>query len=513
MDEKKRETWIAIAESLTPSLTRHSVLPHYEIKVQDDDSAFQNLAVIKSASMEEVYNRKYHEGDSFILDFGEHVVGYLALRVLPAGGAVDSPLRLKITFGEIPAEIAKPFDPYNDLLGRSWLQDEIVNIDVLPAEIMLPRRYAFRYVKIEVVAKSCYYQIRFEGIHCETVTSADESRVKHLPLNCSDQWKQLDEVSCRTLRNCMQTVFEDGPKRDRRLWLGDLRLQALVNYETYKNYDLVKRCLYLFAGLAREDGAVPACVYEKPSPARGDNKILDYCVLFGPTLLDYALASKDWQTAKDLWPVAKRQIETAMIYVNGDGLFVDPGTWWIFIDWSPALHRQTAMNGVLIYALRQMIKLADGLGLDDEVLSLNKTVQRMTAAARTLLSEEGLFLSGPDQQISWASQVWMILAEVVTPDEGIKAIQVLQNRSGVLKPTGPYLYHYAVEAMLKCGLKREAYVLLEEYWGGMISRGATTFWEVFDPSDDFLSPYHNMRMNSYCHAWSCTPSYFIRKNK
>lgn len=29
--------------------------------------------------------------------------------------------------------------------------------------------------------------------------------------------------------DCMQSVFEDGPKRDRRLWLGDLRLQALAS--------------------------------------------------------------------------------------------------------------------------------------------------------------------------------------------------------------------------------------------------------------------------------------------
>ena len=36
---------------------------------------------------------------------------------------------------------------------------------------------------------------------------------------------------------------EDGPKRDRRLWLGDLRLEALANYETYRNFDLVKRLL------------------------------------------------------------------------------------------------------------------------------------------------------------------------------------------------------------------------------------------------------------------------------
>lgn len=35
-------------------------------------------------------------------------------------------------------------------------------------------------------------------------------------------------------------------KRDQRLWMGDLRLQALANYETYQMNDMVKGCLYLF---------------------------------------------------------------------------------------------------------------------------------------------------------------------------------------------------------------------------------------------------------------------------
>ncbi|WP_390580761.1 hypothetical protein [Paenibacillus illinoisensis] len=42
----------------------------------------------------------------------------------------------------------------------------------------------------------------------------------------------IDRVAVQT-RDCMQSVFEDCPKRDRRLWIGDLRLQALVNYETF----------------------------------------------------------------------------------------------------------------------------------------------------------------------------------------------------------------------------------------------------------------------------------------
>jgi alpha-L-rhamnosidase len=69
-----------------------------------------------------------------------------------------------------------------------------------------------------------------------------------------------------------------------------------------------------------------------------------------------------------------------------------------------------------------------------------------------------------------------------------------------------------VEAMLACGLERDAVRLLRGYWGGMLRRGATTFWEVFDPADERLSPYGSHLMNSYCHAWSCTPAYFVRRH-
>ena len=42
--------------------------------------------------------------------------------------------------------------------------------------------------------------------------------------------------------------------------------------------------------------------------------------------------------------------------------------------------------------------------------------------------------------------------------------------------------------------------LLRECWGGMIERGATTFWEIYDPARPLLSPYNNHLLNSYCDA-------------
>ncbi len=44
-----------------------------------------------------------------------------------------------------------------------------------------------------------------------------------------------------------------------------------------------------------------------------------------------------------------------------------------------------------------------------------------------------------------------------------------------------------------------------------IKFGADTFWEAYIPDNLEFSPYKDRMINSLCNAWSCTPSYFIRK--
>jgi len=47
----------------------------------------------------------------------------------------------------------------------------------------------------------------------------------------------------------------------------------------------------------------------------------------------------------------------------------------------------------------------------------------------------------------------------------------------------------------------------------MVRAGADTFWEVYLPDDPTYSPYGDLRLNSACHAWSCTPTAFIRSRR
>ncbi|QOY91880.1 glycoside hydrolase [Paludibaculum fermentans] len=455
--------------------------------------------------------RPLKRGDSFIVDFGRHMAGYVSFKLSGTGEAVDSPVRLRVTFGEAPADVAVPLESYTGTLSRAWLPDEILNVDFLPRRVEVPRRHAFRWVKFDVIDTSPNFAVHFERIEARAVTSAIMEPAP-LPAGTPEALRSIDRVSLNTLRDCMQTVFEDGPRRDRRLWVGDLRLQALTNYVSFRNFDLVKRCLYLFAGLPREDGLVAACVYDDPGPKCGRQFIMDYAVLYIAALLDYVKAAKDQQTARELWPVVRKQVELVSQFINADGLFADPGGWWIFIDWREELEKTASMHGVLLFCLKQAVELAGHAGQQADAAKYQALIHRMTAAGRTRFfdSARNVFVSGPQGQVSWASQAWMVMSGLATPEMGAVALRNAMKMPDAVRPGTPYLYHYMVEAMLLSGLRKEALDLLSSYWGGMVAAGADTFWEIYDPSDPMLSPYKSILVNSYCHAWSCTPSYFLR---
>jgi len=316
----------------------------------------------------------------------------------------------------------------------------------------------------------------------------------------------------------MQTVFEDGPKRDHRLWIGDLYLQMLADNYTFQSRALAKRCLYILAGLCKDDGYLNHTIFETPVPHPQVVPILlyEYALIYNATLNDYLQETHDTQTALDLWPVAKRQIEKIPSLLDKDGLF-DPekankqGLWQL-VDWQESLDRQASEQGIYIFALEQTYQLAKTLGKEKEVAHVPALIKQMKKGAMKLYDKQkGVFVSGKDRQVSYASQTWMVLAKTVGKEQGREILSRVFADSKAVKPGSPYLYHYVIQAMVDTGMEKEAKEAVKNYWGGMVQKGADTFWEVYDPDNDFISPYQFAPINSYCHAWSCTPIYFIRK--
>lgn len=512
----QRADWLQKAEQAIPQLTVTEKRPVGLVDIIKDEASFQQYKAVNVATMETLYSTSFKEKQTVIVDFGEHMTGTFSFNTDLLKAEADSPARFKLTFGEVPSELVTPFDPYKGGLSRAWLQDEIVTVMTTPATVIIPRRVSFRYVKIELIATPPGYDFNISGMKCNAVTSA-VNKPDELQPSTPQIFKDIDRVSLNTLKECMQTVYEDGPKRDQRLWLGDLYLEALANNQSYKQYELTKRCLYLLAGLSEQDGILNATVFEAPEPKpQAGQKLYDYSFLFAVTLKDYLLATGDRETAEDLWPVAKRQLEAAYKYLKEDGSMdyeKASKEWWIFFDWKGDLHREVAFHGVTIFAFKETYELAKLLNKENEVAELPQLAKKMTKAARKNFydAKSGVYKGVINEQVSYASQIWMIMADVPTQPEAQRALRALKTIDNVCRPGTPYLFHYYIAAIVKSGMNEEAKQEMAEYWGGMIRKGADTFWEAYDPKDDYLSPYGFFPVNSYCHAWSCTPTYFIRK--
>lgn len=256
------------------------------MEFKPDPDAFFKCKATKTYTVQDLSNIPFGKGDKVILDFGSHRVGYFSFYLGVEGVNVDAPARLRLTFGEIPYDVTENLYPCKTWISTSWPPDEVINVDWFPETVDMPRRYSVRYVKVEIINTSSKYKVKLQDIKVRAVSAISPSLAANVqPLRTTDEeLLALDRISQATLRNCMQTVFEDGPRRDRRLWLGDLRLQAATNYCTFQDFDLARRCLCLFAALPRDDESLPACLFEKPKLAPASDYIVDCNALLGPTL-------------------------------------------------------------------------------------------------------------------------------------------------------------------------------------------------------------------------------------
>jgi hypothetical protein len=422
---------------------------------------------------------------------------------------IDAPATIRVRFFETEMEMNYDYSSYGGWLCESWVQEDTVKID-FPGIYSMPRRYAARYIKLEVVHTP--RKLMLSDFEFSAVTSADVSNL--LPYVSADkELSEIDRVAVNTLKNCMQRVFEDGPKRDRRLWIGDLRLEALANYYTFRDTALVKRCLYLFAAAGKNDlGFLPGFVYENPIYFEGSWYIVDYSMMYVNTLCDYYRHMGDRATFEELYPLVKEIMESAHKLLDPDGILIVPEN-DMFIDWCAGLKKQAAHFGVYLYTLDNLSSTLEALGSADKDVYADRLESGRIAARKVFYSEEkGAFINERDEwQYSVHANAWMVLGGVVTGDEATRVMSEVVNSKESVKPFTPYMHHYTVEALFKAGLVEEATKYIRSIWGGMVALGADTFFEAYVPGDPSFSPYDDNKVNSMCHAWSCTATYFLRK--
>ena len=71
--------------------------------------------------------------------------------------------------------------------------------------------------------------------------------------------------------------------------------------------------------MTTEDGRISANVFTKPYPIPDDTFLFEYSLFFISVLHDYLAQEDDEELLGDLYPIAKKQINTSLTYIQEDG--------------------------------------------------------------------------------------------------------------------------------------------------------------------------------------------------
>ena len=146
------------AIELEPKLIEKNIRPKKIVEVLDDAN------VRDKADINSMKNIHLKNGDSIVLDFGDHQVGYISISLKTVGSPQDAPAYLRLKFGEVAKEIIEDSRDYDGWISRGWIQEEFIHLDVLPTTINLPRRYAFRFLEIYAIDTSMKFQVVVEDV-------------------------------------------------------------------------------------------------------------------------------------------------------------------------------------------------------------------------------------------------------------------------------------------------------------------------------------------------------------
>lgn len=436
------------------------------------------------------------DGFTLAADFGEETYGYLKLRDVKGAGKV------KVIYAESEAEL-KAFDLANTKAGAldGW---EMLDLSET-AEFRREIAHGFRYVSLRCVSGDV------------TVGSmAMDYEWKDVPVRgsfrCSDpEINRIWDVSVHTLELTCREVFIEGVKRDHWVWSGDAVQSFLMNYYVFGDYDGCRDTLWTLRG---KD---PVKVHL--------NRIMDYTFYWFDAVEKYRLYSGDANIARQVYPRMKSLMEFAIGRLDAEGRPANRPGDWIFIDWAPKpLPNEGGVTSfeqmLLVRALEATASVATEVGAKEDAAAYLARAKKLRAeiVPRYWNAEKGglmhmIYADGrTDPMITRYPNMFGLFYGYFDKAQQESVVKNVIFNDDVLKIQTPYMRFYELESL--CALGRQADVTKEikAYWGGMLKLGATSFWELYNPTESgeqHYAMYGRRFGKSLCHAWGASPVYLL----
>ena len=294
----------------------------------------------------------------------------------------------------------------------------------------------------------------------------------------------------------------DGIKRDRWCWSGDA-------YQSYMVND------YLFADRALNRRTITA-LYGKPPYVEHINTINDYSALLIIGTWEYYFTTGDAEFIKFIYPRVKELYNFICSRLDENGLVVEREGDWIFIDWSDMdKSGPVAAEQILLWQThRAMSKLSEVVG---ETGSFECRADKLRETINELFWDEekqtyiDTYTSGK-RHVTRHAAIFAILYDFCDNERTESMVKSVLENEDITQITTPYFEFYELMALSKVGNIEHIQKTIKSYWGGMISLGATTIWEEYDPKKkgvEHYAMYGSKYAKSLCHAWGCGPVYLL----
>jgi hypothetical protein len=305
----------------------------------------------------------------------------------------------------------------------------------------------------------------------------------------------------------------DGAKRDRDVWIGDLALEARIEYLTHNEPDAIRDSLAEMADRQRPDGTIP------PSSFMDYSLILyDYTAWWVAAFGEYVGHTGDRAFAEKYYSAMVTQLDWFAGHTNQNGLvYKDSG-----IEWAHTLGRSgevTYLNAVYYHALQQAASVAGTLGKHDDAATWRARADGIREAMNRRLYDpaRGVYVDSDQDRthIPQDGNALAVLFGIAPPawQQGIldymrQHMWTPYGSTNVDIPYGhnlmhdkriwPFMGYYELEARFEAGDDASAFELLRREWGHMItSDPASTMWEWMTADGQPENGY-----DSLAHGWS-----------
>lgn len=410
------------------------------------------------------------KGSVVLLDFGKELCG--GIRLLTCTASCDTEMR--ITLGESVSEACSVIG------GKNATNDHSPRDLIVKPAFMSDLTFGnsgFRFARIELLTEN---SVLIQNIFAESQLPVFENE---WTVETSDnELNKIISTAAYTLKLNLQNGFIwDGIKRDRLVWCGDLHQEIIGSLYLFGDNINVTNSLTFLRDFTDDDQWI--------------NTMPSYSAWWVINLCDYFFYTGNrefFEKNKDYADYIFEKFDKS-ITDDGELLFGNDA----FLDW-PTKETPDAITGtalIIIIAAQKYLKFESSTTCKSLIVKLEKYINAECSFKQT--------------------KAFQILAGRNVPDD--KKFLEKNGAAGF----STFMAYYILTAYAASG-GANMLEMIKEYFGGMLSRGATTFWEDFDlewlnnsgridefPRDgerdihgDFGSYCYSGFRHSLCHGWS-----------